>query len=162
MSTATMTLSPSYCAVRLSSGSACVNMAGMPRPSTENSSMLEVMLMEFLLKVCVLYFSPPTSIDIPSTRRMLPITEPASDAFTTSKSPSFMAMNAMMSSVAFPKVALRSPPIFCPQKQAISSVLLPITPARGIMARALKTKSMGSENPAIFPYIVTGMNTSSM
>ena len=43
---ATTTLKPSYSVVRLDSGSACVKIAGMPRPSTENRSMLEVMLIE--------------------------------------------------------------------------------------------------------------------
>ena len=157
ISNATTTLKPSYSVVRLDSGNACVNIAGMPRPSTENSSMLEVMFIECILNFCILCLMPPASMDIPRTSRMLPITEPASEAFTTSNRPSFMATKAMMSSVAFPNVAFRRPPIFCPAKQAMSSVALPITPASGIIASELNTKSSGSEKPAI-----TGMNTRSM
>jgi hypothetical protein len=45
-------------------------------------------------------------------------------------------MAAIISSVAFPKVALRSPPMAGPLVIAISSVALPSNPARGIMAIA--------------------------
>ena len=123
--------------------------------------MLEVMLMEFLLNVCVLYFRPPASMDMPRTSRMLPMTEPASDALTTSNMPAFMATKAMISSVALPKVAFRRPPILCPQKQEMTSVLLPMSPARGMIAKELHTNRRGSESPMYFPMIVIGRNISS-
>ena len=40
------------------------------------------------LKVCLSRFQPPTSIDAPSTSRMLPMIEPTIEAFTTSWRPS--------------------------------------------------------------------------
>ena len=154
--------SPSYCAVRLFSGRVCVKMAGIESPSTASSSMLDVMFIESLLKVCFLYLRPPANIDMPSTSSMLPMTEPASDAFTTSNMPAFMATKAIISSVALPKVAFSRPPIFCPQKREMSSVLFPMTPASGIMASELQRKSMGSENPMNLPAMVTGMKISSI
>ena len=148
--------------VRLPSGRVWVKIAGMAMASTDRSSMLDVMLIEFLLKVWVLNFTPPQSMDMPSTSRMLPITEPASDALTTSNIPAFIATNAMISSVALPKVAFRSPPIFCPQKHAITSVLLPMIPASGMIASELHTNRRGSERSIRSPIIVTGRNISNI
>jgi hypothetical protein len=41
----------------------------------------------------------------------LPITDPAIEDFTTSKRPSLRAKNDIISSVAFPKVPFKKPPI---------------------------------------------------
>ena len=116
--------------------------------------------MEFLLNFWILNFSPPHSMDMPSTSSILPMTDPAREAFTTSNIPAFMATNAMISSVALPKVAFRRPPIFCPQKHAITSVLLPIRPASGMIASELNANSIGAGNPTNSPMIATGRNTS--
>src|SRR5262245_20527416 len=74
-------------------------------------------------------------MEAPSTRRILPIMEPAIDAFTTSCNPARSAARAMISSAALPKVALRSPPTPSPMRSASCSVAWPIHPARGRMAR---------------------------
>lgn len=54
--------------------------------------------------------SPPQKREVPRTRRRLERTEPKSEHFNTSIFPSCKAKSAMMSSVTFPQVALRSPP----------------------------------------------------
>jgi len=59
---------------------------------------------------------PPTSIDAPRTRSVLPRIEPISDALTTSCSPCPSANSAMISSGALPKVTLSSPPIPGPER----------------------------------------------
>ena len=52
--------------------------------------------------------------------------EPVMEAFTTSSSPSRIKKKAMIISVTLPKVALSSPPIWGPERAAISSVAWPI------------------------------------
>ena len=54
---------------------------------------------------------PPASIAAPMTSRMFPRIEPMIEALTTSCSPFSRANSAMISSGAFPKVTLSSPPI---------------------------------------------------
>ncbi len=76
----------------------------------------------------------PASSEKPSTSNRLPTTEPVSDPRTTSVSPSCTAMSAMISSGAFPKVALRKPPIPGPVCSAACSVASPISQARGMRA----------------------------
>ena len=66
--------------------------------------------------------------------------EPVSDAFTMSSSPLRIAMQAMISSAALPKVAFSRPPIPSPVRSARCSVALPIQPASGITARQAATK----------------------
>ncbi len=77
----------------------------------------------------------------PSTSRRFPTTEPVSEPRTTSVSPSFTAISAMMSSGAFPKVALRNPPIPGPVRSAACSVASPISQASGISDAAASTNS---------------------
>ena len=60
------------------------------------------------------FFSRPAEARAPSTIRMLPIIEPAMLALTTSVKPSRKAMIVMISSAAFPSVALSRAPIFAP------------------------------------------------
>src|SRR3954447_3886357 len=79
---------------------------------------------------------PPTSIDAPSTSRMLPRMEPTSEALTTSWRPSCSANSAMISSGALPNVTLSSPPTPGPERAASSSVALPISAAVGITPSA--------------------------
>lgn len=50
----------------------------------------------------------------PSTSNIFPITDPSIDAFTTSNKPAFKAKNEIISSVAFPNVAFKNPPILDP------------------------------------------------
>ncbi len=84
---------------------------------------------------------PPATSENPSTSSRLPITEPVSEPRTTSVSPSLTAMSAMISSGAFPKVALRKPPTPGPVCSAACSVASPISHASGISASAEKTNS---------------------
>ena len=46
---------------------------------------------------------------------MFPITAPAIDDFTTSNRPSLSAKNDIISSVAFPNVPFKNPPILGPE-----------------------------------------------
>ena len=68
--------------------------------------------------------------------------EPVSDPRTTSVSPSWTAISAMISSGAFPNVALRKPPIPGPVCSAACSVASPISHASGISASAESTNSV--------------------
>jgi len=63
------------------------------------------------------------------------------DAFTTLVSPFDRAIPAMISSAAFPKVALSNPPRPSPTRVASASVARPIQPATGMIPRAEQTKS---------------------
>jgi len=56
-------------------------------------------------------------------------------------------MPAMISSAAFPKVALSSPPSPSPTLAASASVARPIQPATGMMPRAEQTKSAVGLSP---------------
>ena len=53
----------------------------------------------------------PHASEKPRTSRRFPTTEPVSDPRTTSVSPSFTAISAMISSGAFPNVAFMKPPM---------------------------------------------------
>src|SRR3990170_2093371 len=110
---------------------------------------------------CFLCRIPPTSILRPRTRRIFPMIEPVIDAFTTSTSPFASvwyppaakeaarpsATRAMMSSVAFPIVALRSPPIPGPARLLSSSVASPIRFARGMTATPAAANTARSGAP---------------
>jgi hypothetical protein len=72
---------------------------------------------------------------------MLPMMDPAIEAFTTLVNPLESAMPAMISSAALPKVAFNSPPSPSPTRAASSSVARPIQPATGTIAMAEQTKS---------------------
>ena len=84
---------------------------------------------------------PPAKSENPSTSSRLPTTEPVSEPRTTSVSPSWTAIRAMISSGALPNVALRKPPIPGPVCSAACSVASPISHASGISAAAERTKS---------------------
>ena len=84
---------------------------------------------------------PPAKSENPSTSSRLPTTDPVSDPRTTSVRPSWIAISAMISSGALPKVALRKPPIPGPVCSAACSVASPISHASGISAAAERTKS---------------------
>lgn len=88
-----------------------------------------------------LYLTPPSTMERPSTSSTLPMIDPVIEAFTTLTRPLDSAMPAMISSAAFPKVALSNPPRSFPTRAARSSVARPIQPATGIMPRAEQTKS---------------------
>ena len=60
---------------------------------------------------------------------------PMREAFTISTSPAITATIAIISSVAFPKVAFKRPPIACPRYFDSSSVAVPNTPASGMIAK---------------------------
>ena len=70
----------------------------------------------------------------------MPTTEPASEPRTTSVSPSWTAIRAMISSGALPNVALRKPPIPGPVCSAACSVASPISQASGISASAERSE----------------------
>ena len=88
-----------------------------------------------------LYLVPPNRMERPSTSRTLPMIDPVMEAFTTLVRPLESAMPAMISSAAFPKVALSNPPKPSPTRKASASVARPIQPATGMMPRAEETKS---------------------
>src|SRR5918999_252953 len=79
---------------------------------------------------------PPKTSEKPSTSRRFPITLPESDPRTTSNFSAFTAKRAMISSGAFPKVALRKPPMPGPVWCAACSVASPMSQARGMSATA--------------------------
>jgi len=62
---------------------------------------------------------------MPKTNKILPRTEPANDALTTSKRPARIAKYAIINSVALPKVAFKKPPNLGPVYTANSSVASP-------------------------------------
>ena len=76
--------------------------------------MLEETSDTFWLNFWVLYLSPPANILAPITSNIFPITAPAIDDFTTSNKPSLRAKIDIISSVAFPKVPFKNPPILGP------------------------------------------------
>ncbi len=83
----------------------------------------------------------PASSEKPSTSSRLPTTDPVSDPRTTSVRPSLTAMSAMISSGAFPNVALRKPPMPGPVRSAACSVASPISQASGMSEAAASTNS---------------------
>ena len=85
--------------------------------------------------------SPPATIATPSTSRMLETTLPVIDPRTTSGSPSLTANSAMISSGAFPKLALRKPPIPGPVCSPACSVASPISHASGTSDSAASANS---------------------
>ena len=87
------------------------NSAGKISATSASSSIADCACAAVALKVCLSRFQPPTSIDAPSTSRMLPMIEPTIDALTTSWSPSSSAKKAMISSGALPNVTFSSPPM---------------------------------------------------
>lgn len=83
----------------------------------------------------------------PATKSRLPRIDPVSDALTTLFSPLLMAMTAMMSSAAFPNVALSSPPHVGPVRSASCSVASPMSRAIGMMETAASKKvTVGSHD----------------
>ena len=89
----------------------------------------------------------PIAREKPRTRRRFPTTEPVSDPRTTSVSPSFTAISAMISSGALPNVAFMKPPMPGPVRSAACSVASPISHARGISETAASTNSTVSSGP---------------
>jgi hypothetical protein len=114
----------------------------MTRPIAASESEMTEVRAAVRLKRCSLYLVPPNRMERPSTSSTLPMIDPVMDAFTTLVRPLERAMPAMISSAAFPKVALSNPPKPSPTRAASASVARPIQPATGIMPRAEKTKSV--------------------
>ena len=77
---------------------------------------------------------------------MFPMIEPVIEALTSSVSPRRNAKIVMISSAAFPNVALSSPPTELPRRLAACSVPSPIQPASGSSdtAEARKTVQSGA------------------
>jgi hypothetical protein len=113
----------------------------MIRPIAASDSEMTEVRAAVRLKRCSLYFVPPIKMESPSTRSTFPMIDPVMDAFTTLVRPLERAMPAMISSAAFPKVALSNPPRPSPRRAASASVARPIHPATGMMPRAEQTKS---------------------
>ena len=119
-----------------------------PRPQSDAQKQVEHLIGEMAevraparLKYCSLYLTPPKRMERPRTSRTLPMIDPVIEAFTTLVRPLDSAMPAMISSAAFPKVALSNPPSPSPTRAASASVARPIQPATGTMPRAEQTKS---------------------
>src|SRR6476659_9282221 len=113
----------------------------MMRPIAASESEITELVAAVRLKHCFLYLVPPIRIERPSTSSTLPMIDPVREAFTTLVRPLERAMPAMISSAAFPKVALSNPPRPSPTRAASASVARPIQPATGMMPRAEQTKS---------------------
>src|SRR5215211_2172184 len=111
------------------------------RPIAANESEMTEVRAAVRLKRCSLYLVPPIRMESPSTSSTLPMIDPVIEAFTTLVRPLERAMPAMISSAAFPKVALSNPPTPSPTRAASASVARPIQPATGIIPRAEHTKS---------------------
>src|SRR5881628_2950016 len=116
--------------------------AGMTSPITATTSIVIWIPDASREKCCTLYFTPPASMLRPRTNRRFPTIEPVSDAFTTSVRPRDSAKIAMMSSVAFPNVALSRPPTPGPACLPSSSVASPRNHASGTMAIPAAAKTM--------------------
>src|SRR5215211_148417 len=113
----------------------------MMRPIPASDSETTELLAAVRLKRCSLYLVPPNTIERPSTNSTLPMIDPVREAFTTLVRPLDRAIPAMISSAAFPKVALSNPPRPSPTRAASASVARPIQPATGMIPRAEQTKS---------------------
>src|SRR5438876_11169373 len=113
----------------------------MIRPIAASESEVTEVVAAVRLKRCSLYLVPPNTIERPSTNSTLPMIDPVMEAFTTLVRPLDRAIPAMISSAAFPKVALSNPPRPSPTRAASASVARPIQPATGMMPRAEQTKS---------------------
>jgi hypothetical protein len=133
------------------------NSAGRMSAISASSSIAAWACAAVALNVCLSRFQPPTSIDAPSTSRMLPRIDPAIDAFTTSWSPAFSANRAMISSGALPNVTFSSPPIPGPERAARCSVASPISAAVGITPSAAVTKMITGDAWAISSATAMGM-----
>jgi hypothetical protein len=114
---------------------------GRSSAATASSSIPEYACTAVRSNVCFSRRQPPTSIEAPRTRRTFPITEPTSDAFTTSWSPSMREKNARINSGPLPNVTLRMPPTPGPAFSASSSVARVIMNAAGISAKDAKPKT---------------------
>src|SRR4029453_8055121 len=113
----------------------------MMRPIAASESEMTKVRAAVRLKRCSLYLVPPNRMERPSPSSPLPMLDPVIDAFTTLVRPLERAMPAMISSAAFPKVALSNPPRPSPTRTASASVARPIQPATGMMPRAEQTNS---------------------
>src|SRR4030095_11167817 len=111
------------------------------RPIAARESEMTDVLAAVRLKRCSLYLVPPIKMERPSTSSTLPMIDPVMEAFTTLISPLERAMPAMISSAAFPKVALSNPPRPSPTRAASASVARPLQPAPGLMPRANEERS---------------------
>ena len=92
---------------------------------------------------------------------MLPRIEPISDALTTSCNPWPSANSAMISSGALPKVTFIRPPIPGPDREASSSVALPISAAVGMIPSAEVKNTSSSLAFATSSTIAIAMNGTS-
>ena len=90
------------------------------------------------------FLRPPRKAESPRISRVLPMIEPVMDAFTRSVSPLRRAKSVMMSSAAFPNVALSNPPRELPSRAAACSVASPIQAASGTRASAEAAKIVHS------------------
>ena len=136
-------------------------MAGMIRATVASSSISDCADAARASKCCRSRFNPPASIDTPMTSRMLPRSDPATDAFTTSCSPAPRANRAMISSGALPNVTFRKPPMPGPERAASSSVARPIRAAVGMTPSADAPKISTASACRISSRIATGISGTS-
>src|SRR6478752_2580891 len=118
-------------------------MAGMISAAAASSSIEDCVDAAVRLKNWRSRLRPPKNIAAPRTSRTLPMIEPTIEALTTSCRPAPSAKRAMMSSGAFPKVTLSSPPMPGPERTASSSVARPMSAAVG-MTPSAEAKKVGT------------------
>ena len=108
------------------------------------------------LKDWRLYFKPPTKKESPATKSKFPNTEPVKEAKTIPISQAFSEKIEIISSTAFPNVALSKPPILGPITIAKLSVALPIKPATAIIVKQYTINMITSDQFRIEPITEIG------
>ena len=117
-----------------------VAVKGMSRLETASTIIAEYWPASRALKYCLPQCHPPIARELPSTRRILLIIDPAIEALTTDIRPCWSAKIPIIISGALPKVALSNPPAMGPTKYSRSSVARPIRAASGIRLIAEQIK----------------------
>lgn len=100
-----------------------------------------------MLYFCTFSCSPPKKKAVPNTSNMFDKIDPSNDSCTNRYKPLDKAAIETISSVAFPKVALSSPPIVSFVCRASCSVTKPNLSANGQRAIREKTKVVTSDQP---------------
>ena len=132
-------------------------MVGRRTATLANSNRQQWTEIVALEKVWVFLVSPPTRKAVPITSKRLLITEPRSESWTTRKRPPRRAKMDTISSVAFPNVAFRRPPIESFVYSASSSVTKPSRSARGQRAIIAREQVHPSDHPTILEIAARGI-----
>src|SRR5512145_64625 len=105
-------------------------------------------------------FILPVNILNPRIRSILPMIDPINEYFTMSTNPLLMAMIAMTSSAALPKVALIIPEKWSPVFSESTSVASPKKWANGTRTAEAKIKVITAGKWQLWAIVVTGMSSS--